>query len=436
VNLRAVTLRRLLLAVSLPFFAYFAACASDCPGVVVDGVCQDRCHDDACAPGWKCIDNACRAPCSSTASCPATQSCDAWETDYGSKGKFCTGPSAPATGRQGAACTKSTDCATEYGYRCVSKACTLTCDVESQCGAVGSCTGAAKDAEGKAVTVCEKDAFPRGGGQYGTPCPNGDECDDAHDFVCVGAGPGDIDAYCTRRYCEGDTDCPNGSFCASVGAARGEVPCGSDCGLGGTNASGCVPSEQIGPGKHFACGGLSLVVNVCKHRAFCSECQTDADCRGEPNQICASDGSGGKICTVVCDPNVNSCPWGSAASCALWDTALGKPTCAHRFGSCRGTGKGCEPCVEQSDCPNGFCTEAQFTGERYCVDLGDSCSCPDGTQSTCKGGGCPTTPAPGSLTMTCYGGSAFESSALHGKCLGATVEVGTRAAKEGCWPKL
>ena len=41
---------------------------------------------------------------------------------------------------------------------------------------------------------------------------------------------------------------------------------------------------------------------------------TDADCLGKSNQVCADGGNGEKICTVLCDPAVNSCPWGNSTA--------------------------------------------------------------------------------------------------------------------------
>ena len=159
--------------------------------------------------------------------------------------------------------------------------------------------------------------------------------------------------------------------------------------------------------------------------------RTDVDCLGEPNQICARDGSGGKICTALCDPAANSCPWGSAASCRVWDPDVGVPTCGHRFGACSGDGKSCEPCVDEKDCPNGTCVEENFTGERYCIDLSVACKCPAGTAGVCGGGGCP--PSPGRLAMTCYGGSEFDGTPYYGACVGADTDPSARASRSGCW---
>jgi hypothetical protein len=287
--------------------------------------------------------------------------------------------------------------------------------------------------------LCEKDPFPRGPGQYGSACHT-DPCDGANGFTCVGSStptpggtiPGDIDAYCTKDFCSGDTDCPSGFYCAQKIAA--DPPCQDTCGMTvPTTATPvkCIDSSDIGPGKRYLCRAEAseILTTRCVHRQFCDTCQDDSDCLGVRGQICAADESGEKICTVLCDDNINSCPWGSASFCRTTDTALGVPTCSHRFGSCHATGKSCEPCRDHSDCPTGLCFNEQFTDEHYCVDFTASCTCPSGTRATCPGGGCPTSPAPASLTLACYGGSAVKGSVFEGRCVGSSS--GT-----GCWQSL
>jgi hypothetical protein len=417
------------------------ACSSSCPGVEVNGQCQTRCEDSACPATFKCVNNACRPPCAASSDCSSLQKCENVETDYGATGHYCYGPA----GTTGDACTTSSDCDALHGFDCITGKCTQTCVVHGDCGSLGSCTGTAKTAAGAAVRTCVKDAFPRGPGQYGTPCPLGSECDAKDDFVCMGNGrtggvvrspdagtpTGDVDGYCTKLYSNADSDCPTGFSCDSEQTSR--LPCTDTCGITGKAGGDCVDASDIGDGKRFQCATLTLLSNVCVHRSFCSECATDADCLGEPGQVCAKDSSGQKICTVQCDPAGNSCPWGSATSCQVTDTDLGYPTCSHRFGACKGTGKSCEPCVDQKDCPTGFCNEEPFTGEQYCVDLAANCTCPATSTGTCLGGGCPTTPAPGVLEMTCYGGSSYMGGSIYEKCFGAS-DPGSMAASEGCWP--
>jgi hypothetical protein len=354
-------------------------------------------------------------------------------TTQGFVGSLCVGPTG-ATPTGGEPCEGNDDCKVDFGFHCVDGACTLTCAVHEHCGTSGACTGAASDSEDTAVHVCEPDAFPRKEGQYGTRCPNGDECNRDDGFVCIGAGPGDADAYCAKVDCTADDECPAGFFC-SVRFASG-VPCTDVCGFPGRDGSTCIPDSDIGAGRPYQCSPVGLNRRVCLHRGFCNECDTDSDCLGKPNQICARDRSGQKICTRLCDPNLNSCPWGSAAGCAVWDDDLGVPTCSHRFGSCRGEGASCHPCVDSSDCPRGYCQETAFTGEHYCVDVSATCSCPSGTSGLCKGGGCPLTPEPAGLEMSCFGGSGLVEDPRFNTCIGASGSRSGGGEPDGCWPSL
>jgi hypothetical protein len=407
-----------------------------CLGAVVDGVCsQRRCDEAECPKDWRCLENACSAPCTSNLDCPVGTNClrAAFSEEDGSvtQGSYC----APTAGGQGTPCSTDVECDVNRGWRCFGGTCRVTCATHRDCGNLGSCSGEAEDGAGNTQRWCAPDGEPRAQGQYGSACPNGDaDCDDEAGFFCVGFGPGDLDAYCTRSLCAADGDCPSGYQCAA--ARTGRPPCQDACGFEGTPTNQrCVKPEEIGEGREFRCGPLTLVRNVCVLREFCSECETDADCRGKPNQICARDSGGQKICTVLCDPDINSCPWGNAAVCDVWDTELGVPTCSHRFGSCKGTGKGCEPCVDENDCgTNGLCLSSNFTHERYCIDLDASCdACPPGEQ-TCPGNGCPQTP--GGLNTTCYGGIPAQE-ALYRKCVGANVNESTLESPQvGCWPAL
>jgi hypothetical protein len=196
----------------------------------------------------------------------------------------------------------------------------------------------------------------------------------------------------------------------------------------------CIPKDQIGEGKPYQCGDRGVVRNVCRPRKFCNTCETDADCLAVSNQVCAKDESGTKICTQLCDLKRPSCPWGNAAECGVWDTTLGAATCQHRFGSCKGSGKSCEPCLTDADCgEQGACNSSSFTGERWCVDFSVSCSCSDSgdDSSLCEGGGCPETP--GGLAMLCS--DSTPSTPNSGYCAGAYTSTGLGSSPQtGCWP--
>src|SRR5690606_18270958 len=113
----------------------------------------------------------------------------------------------------------------------------------------------------------------------------------------------------------------------------------------------------------------------------------------------------------------------------VFDSSLGVPTCSHRAGSCvSDAGGSCSPCVDDDDCPRGFCSASSFTGERFCFDLDATCSCPSG-EDHCFGGGCPTTP--GGLAMNCVPIAAGEPPSV---CFGASVVPNDPSGQLGCWP--
>jgi hypothetical protein len=405
------------------------------------------CVDSSCATGQRCVQDECRASCSaSTAStnCGAGQSCARWGFADGTQGNYCVvlpGSTADAGAADGSIavpvskkCDANADCATDMGEFCVGGTCRLACSSHFDCQSFGECLDGT-DADGTAGLFCDL-SQPQQSGQFYTHCPSGTdaECDTRDGFFCVGAGADDLDAYCTND-CTTDDTCAPGFACLPLVRA----PCSDDCSLMGNPADRmCVPSDQIGPGKPFQCAAHGVTRNVCRPRKFCNSCQSDADCLAVPNQICAADQSGAKICTEACDQAHPSCPWGSAGECGVWDPALGIATCAHRFGACVGTGKSCEPCEKDSDCgAMGACQVSDFTGEQWCVDFSVSCSCNGMTDANglCTGGGCPMSPS--GLAMLCEDDPATTGSPT-GICVGANTQTGILASlsspQTGCWP--
>lgn len=493
--------RGLLLTALLVLGLPLGCSSEECEGKIVDGKCTAVCKKSAClVSGSVCFQNECAAPCVTQGDCPLGQNCHGLIAEDGTQGEYCYTPEFAKNGRIGqyedcatneecdqargfecvdstcqvpckkhsecvgigycklgstgnggcvpsedpppgryTACSTSQECDQAGGYRCVDAECRLAgCSTHDDCASVGLCQPG-QLAGGGATTACVKGTtYPEG--QYGTGCSGvldeGTTCDDASGFVCLGAGPGDVDAYCTKTNCQADSDCATGYSCASVRTSR--PPCADTCPGVPTGTNNCVPAANIGPGKEYSCGPITLLRNLCRKRDYCSECETDADCLGIANRVCAKGKDGVKMCTSLCNMNVsNACPWGYASACGVWDTALGVATCAHRFGSCKGTGKGCEPCGDDADCPGGLCLESSLSKERYCVDLSASCDCtglPVQQQVYCIGGGCPQTP--GGLSGVCYGGSAVASggSPLYQKCVGAQVPGPGGAPVATCWP--
>jgi hypothetical protein len=416
---------------------------------------HDPCDPTLCASGERCVQDACRPACVAQNDCPSGQNCAGWDFGDGTQGSYCVvldyakdghtghgdvcsadtqcdtlrgyhcaGGTCQQHSGQFDACSKDAECDTQNGFACVEGLCRLPCTSHFDCAAVGSCQTFA------AGNYCDV-STPAKAGQYYANCPLGSECDAGHGFQCVGSGPGDLDAYCTSG-CHADADCISGYRCGIIQA----TPCVDACGLVGQQGAGCITNDQIGAGKAFECAEpFGLMHHVCVKNSFCSPCATDEDCFTVPGQICAKDKSGQKICTFPCDPGLNSCPWGAATECGIWDKERGIPTCEHRFGACHGTGKGCEPCIDSTDCaPTGYCTRASFTGERFCVDLSVSCDCANDADanSSCDGHGCPN--SPGGIPLSCY---SADTQPLGHHCVGAnssTDALGT-ATQTGCWTR-
>jgi hypothetical protein len=381
----------------IALFGWFAGAscsrAVECSGQIVDGQCVSRGLDAGPAND-------------------ASDASDASDADAASAGEPCSATS---------------DCDTAHGLACVGGTCRVSCRSHFDCAAVGECEPGADSAGTPGNFCAPTGAAPRG--QFYTACPFGNECDTAHGFSCIGSGVGDLDAYCTRD-CANDTDCADGFYCGEIR----RTPCTDACGLKGNNLDPtCVPADQIGSGQPYACGPFGATRRLCREREFCSSCTQDTDCMALPNGVCAKDQSGASICTQLCDLAHPSCPWGTAATCGRWP-GNSAPTCAHRFGSCVGTGKGCEPCVRSTDCGSaGLCTSSTFSGEHWCIDLSVTCSC-DGlpvSNGLCSGGGCPT--SPGGLEMICISDS---QSLLDGACYGANTAQNLLIASQqtGCWP--
>lgn len=421
---------------------WLSGCSGPCNSGerLVDGLCLAPCHDDACQDRLTCVRNVCRPECTDDNQCKGEDTCRKVRNDQGDVGRYCYGPalehspyehsnSRPDAGNSNdTRCKTNAECPQTVAHECVDGSCETLCTLHAHCGAAGSCTGSAKNAAGQTINFCQPDTFPREPGQFGTSClASAQSCDNANDFMCRSDGEGDTESYCTLRGCDSDAECPSGLFC-SRNFVSARPPCVAACGLqGNAQNSDCIPEKDIGPGRPYRCspnGGLELT--VCLKRTFCTSCETDADCRAQANQVCARGPDGNKACTVLCTEGLGSCPWGNATQCGVFDEQLGQATCAPLFGACRGTGKSCEPCVHDGDCPSGFCSISTFTGERFCFDETPSCSCPSGEQS-CIGGGCPLTPS--GLQMNCVIRRQGEPPSV---CYGAEVAEES-ATPLGCW---
>jgi len=339
----------------------------------------------------------------------------------------CAGSNCASSGRF-TSCRESRQCDEAHGFSCVDGECNYECQSHADCVEVGHCD--TRDVAGERKRYCVHDAAPPSPGGLYTSCPKGDECGEP--ALCIGAGEGDLDAYCTID-CADDDDCAAGYFCGSVVRA----PCEDACDFAGqpTDAR-CAPADQIGSGGPYRCGLNGPERRVCRQRDFCAACSSDADCLGQPNQVCARDASGEKICTRLCDAATRSCPWGNATECAIFDADLGVATCSHRFGSCHGTGQTCEPCRSNDDCPSGVCWGSQFTGERWCIDFDTKCECRGGVTAsgTCANGGCPDSPS--GLPLECIGPGDSQLSDTCYAANSATETLLGSSPQTGCWGPL
>lgn len=393
--------------------------------LVYPGCSSDQsleCDDDVeCESGERCVARACRTECEKASDCSEEAVCSVWRFRDGSEASVCSVLSGRYTG-----CDGDSECDGAAGFFCVGELCRTRCRSHDDCSSVGHC---APFATGEYCVP----GVPTLRGRPGAPCPLGtSDCNVDQGFFCLGDGPGDLDALCTAD-CTDDDDCPVGSRCGSLRTS----PCGPACGVAGDpERPDCAPLNEIGEGRRYQCGALGAIRRVCQPRSFCSPCQRDQDCLGISGQVCARDESGERICTVPCDSTADSCPWGNAAKCGNFDTDRGVTTCSHRFGSCRGTGNGCEPCIEDQDCDGGVCSVFGFSGERFCIDLSQRCDCGADLNpgEVCAGHGCP--PAPSGLEMFCLK-SRSRNDSLGERCVSASsASSGLLSVSQqaGCWP--
>ncbi len=409
---------------------------SDCDA----GDCS-TCRDDTCQDGARCVFGQCQASCAGRDDCEGREVCARVRTDHGAEGQFCiaesrvsgSGDNDGASGDNDApgktrSCETSEDCSDQREERCVKGTCQVACLQHAHCGSAGYCDEATTDDDGNPVRLCVADAFPRGPGQFESSCVDG-RADCADDFVCITAGEGDLASYCTTGGCQADAECPTGYYCHEQ-RVRVAPPCEDQCGLrGAPGTENCIPKADIGPDKTYQCTEGGIVEHVCRRKDYCTPCDSDADCAALPNQVCAEGPDGERSCTTLCDPARPSCPWGSASECAVFDRKLNRHTCGPRAGSCRGEGGSCTACLDDRDCPSGFCIVEAYSKERYCFDATTSCECDDNA-AACVGGGCPMTP--GGLEMNCYAdlGGPFQN-----VCLGAATVPGDPSSRAGCWPQ-
>lgn len=327
---------------------------NDCVGGIVrDGKCEGKCEDSKCLANNTCIDNRCQLKCTDASECNTDQACTPAKNDAGADVNVCQASTKAARSTDiGIACPYGDECNGSY-----------TCPDGTVCG------------DGVANATC-----------------SGAECKPLH---CLSVGIGDGNAYCTQFDCTSDTDCSTGMYC---GVTRlDQKICGTNK---GTDDPCLDPADFNTDGATFSEGPLGLLRKVCRVRTGCVACTTTEDCSGVPGQDCVQFGSE-SVCAKSC---------GTAKDCED-DNACTGGYCLPKFGSCKGTGQFCEPCVSDLDCAAAGPTFACLgtTGDQVaCLDVSFPITCTDSTV-------CPVSPS-GKKGMCMDDSVASPGSSLYDHC--------------------
>jgi hypothetical protein len=337
------------------------------------GICEGLCHASACAPDNICVENRCALQCTSHLDCNiGTQGCVDTTGDTGFPAQVCENTDLAAIGTK---CPFGVECATITSCP-DGKACDYT-----QCGGQ-TC---AKDTD-----ACGTDASCNTG-----KCPDGTPCvvpgcaqADCNPLTCISDGSADADAFCTLEDCHADSDCAPGMYCAQKRDPH--ALCGSNPQKGnnqfcGTTKDPCVdPAAADAMGGTYVEGSACLLRSRCSLRGDCAPCSTDLDCSLVGDQHCITEGSA-NVCASSCN---------SDADCLLDHKCVGG-SCVEKFGACKGTGKFCEPCLNDLDCGDknsGMGCIGLGAGQRACYPILNPPACnttadcpltPDGHHAQC-----------------------------------------------------
>lgn len=336
------------------------------------GVCEGICEASACAADNICVENRCELQCDSHLDCDiGTQACTSTNTDQGFPVDACLNTDLAAIG---------TKC--PFGIECNSiMSCPngAACDY-TQCNG-GTCS--------KDVDACGTDANCNTGKcSDGTPCvvPGCSQAECAP-LSCVTSGEADADAFCTLIDCHADSDCAGGMYCAPrhdphADCENTKIGNNQFC---GTTKDPCVdPTTADAMGATYQVGAVCLLRNRCEIRGDCAPCTSDLDCSLIPGQHCTTYG-GASVCTADCRTD---------ADC-LQDHTCVSGECQERFGACTGTGKFCEPCLDDLDCgpaSAGMACIGLGAGLRACYPINNPPACktdsdcpltPDGHHAQC-----------------------------------------------------
>jgi hypothetical protein len=297
-------------------------------GVVIDGKCEGKCDPSKCLENNTCVGNRCVLQCASQTECVAGQECAATKADDGTDVNVCL-------------------------YTQKAESIGMPCPIGNECDAYSACP----------------DGSPCGGDVANPKC-DAAEC---RPLVCLTAGTGDANAYCSTYDCKTDDDCVDGMYC-TVRRLDQKI-----CGTQKGTEDPCVdPAAFNADGATYQEGPISLLRNVCEKRGACAPCTTDLDCSDYPTQNCVQIGPD-TVCAKQC---------ASAIDCED-DHDCVSGFCVPKFGSCTGNGNFCEPCNTDLDCagggPNSACLGLTGT-QKACFDA----SFPDTCTTTSD---CPVSPS-------------------------------------------
>jgi len=156
----------------------------------------------------------------------------------------------------------------------------------------------------------------------------------------------------------------------------------------GKTAEPCINPASPPPGTSYFEGSGCLLRKMCLKRNDCAPCAVNNDCSLVPGQSCTGTGPGATDmrCTQNCDPLHGDKDCGPAYHCV-------NSECVPRFmGGCKGTGKFCEPCLNDEDCGTKgsavVCLVLDLSGERACFDRAFSAPC----DPAMKDADCPQAP--------------------------------------------
>lgn len=369
----------------------------------VQTVCVDR-HARACQPcqansdcaqpgvsGSACVDNGegpwfCAPDCSAAADCPAGWRCAAAPDASGAVAQRCL---PPAQDQQPLTCP------------CTPLAVQLAAQGRCSGAAVSSgglalrCTGLARCEAPGATPVCQADAADPNqcvdvqclDAVDGTPCDDANPCSSGDACQAGQCQPGspscacEADADCAASedgdVCNGTLRCDLTSHTCQPKPASAVV-C-SQQGVGACEQRVCVPQtgqcqlQPVADGKGCEDGeactlGDSCQQGTCQPGANACACQSNADCAGQPTNLCF----GSLYCDksaipYACKPN----PATAVVCSAAQNTACQKNLCQPTTGQCQLTAV-----ADGTPCQDGFaCTQGDSCASGGCQPGTSTCDC-------------------------------------------------------------